>query len=264
MTSPLEEFFIDMFGSDTEVVLGDSGIAIGFGEFLNLATAGFLDDVTPPKRNSPEYRETIVYVAQSDRLEDVASSLKGLYSDYGWRGVLDVMAEWVAQIENAPLTRSARYRDVTGTVELKTIIVIEATEEQRLRMAADKQQKIMKEEGLAPHLAFQQGLADTEAGIGLTERWYPYFRAALQAAHTTRDRRAVIAELFKSPFRDNPKEMVQGGLVLGTAAYGVRHQFEMAARFEEIAQGREAVHDPSVSPGWNGGGFMQRSALRRK
>lgn len=235
-----------------------------FRELLAMSDEVFSQAPSAPQRGSAEYRETITFVAEQDSLDGVHSALKHLYVDYGWRGPVDVMAEWIAQIENAPLTRNPRYRDLTGTVELKTIIVIDATEEQRLRMAAGKQAAYQEEDGVAPHVAFQQGLADTEAGIEMTARWYSYFRAALAAAHTTGDRRNVVAELFKAPGRKDGNELVRGGLVLGTAAYGVRHQYEMAARYEETARGREAVYDPSVSPGWNGGGYMRRSALRNK
>lgn len=266
MTSPLEEFFADLFGKDTKVVLGDTGMEVTFDQFLELATGGAFDDEPPaPRRDSQEYRETITYVAEMDHLDGVISALKGLLEDYGWRGPVDVMAEWIAQIERSPLTRDSRFRDMTGVVDLATIIVMDADEEQRLRIAADKKEKYTAEEGLPPHVAFQKALADTESGIELTRRWQPYFRAALSAAHTARDRRAVVAELFRSPGRKDPQELVRGAMVLGTAAYGVRHHDEMAAQMDAVAPRREASHDPSVAPGWNnGGGYMRRTALRRR
>lgn len=265
--SNLEDFLADLIGPDTSIVLGDTGVEMTLSDFLTLASVGAFDDddVTPPKRDSADYREAITSVATSDSLEHVINALKCLHADYGWRAVLDVMAEWIGQIERAALTQDDRYRDLTGTVDLRMIIVVDADEEQRLRIAADKKEKYVTEEGLAPHLAFQKGLAETEAGIELTSRWYPHFRAALAAAHTTHDRRSVIAELFKAPFRADPDELIKGAMVLGTAAYGVRHHEAMSARFEEVADGREASTDPTVAPGWNsGGGYMRRTALRSR
>jgi len=264
--SSLEEFFADLFGENTKVVLGDTGIEVGFNEFLDMATGGAFDDGPPaPRRDSQEYRETITYVAGLDRLEVVISSLKGLLEDYGWRGPVDVMAEWIAQIERSPMTRDGRFRDMTGVVDLATIIVMDADDEQRLRIAADKREKYTAEEGLPPHLAFQKALADTDNGIDLTRRWQPYLRAALSAARTTGDRRAVVGELFRAPGRKDPQELIQGAMVLGTAAYGVRNHDAMVAQMDAVAPGREASHDPSVAPGWNnGGGYMRRTALRRR
>jgi hypothetical protein len=265
----MDEFLADLFDPNVATVIdtgAEEGAAGFLAEFLALALAA-VDDAqppAPPKRDSAEYAQAIATVAHMDDLERVIGALRLLWNDYGWRGPIDVMSEWIAQIETAPLTRDSRFRDLVGAVDLRTLIVIEATEEQRLRMAADKQQKL-QQEGLAPHLALQQGLAETEAGINLTKRWLPYLHAALVAAHTSRDRRAIAAELFKSPDRKDPTELIKGAAILGTAAYGVRHHDAMAARYEEVAQGREVVSDASISPGWNnGGGYMARSALRRK
>jgi hypothetical protein len=263
--SSLEDFLADLIGPETMVVLGDTGATVNLATFLALA-AGELDDapITPPKRDTPEYRETITHVAETDEMDRVVNALGCLHDDYGWRGPADVMAEWALQIERTPVMADQRYRDMTGAVDLRQIIVIDPTEEQTLRIAADKQQRYQEERGLPPHEAFREALADTERGLELGRRWYPYLRAALAAAHTTRNRRAVLAEIFKAPGRKDRDELIRGAMLLATVAYGARHHDAITARYEEIGEGKEATHDPAISPGWNaGGGYMKRSALRR-
>lgn len=262
----VEAFLAELIGPDTRIALGEGEATVSIAEFAELTAlvADLRDVVAPPRRDSFEYREAIAYVAELDELDRVMGALDLLHDDYGWRGPADVMTEWVLQMDRHPLTQSSRWRDMTGVVDLTQVVVIRADEEQRLRIAADKKE-LYEAQGLPPHEAFQKGLAQTEAGIALCERWMPYFHAALRAAHTTGDRRAVLGELFRAPGRTDRTELIKGASVLGTAAYGIRHHHSMTARFEEVAAGREATHDPSIAPGWDtSGGYMTRSALRRK
>lgn len=261
--SDLENLLNELLDPETAVDVG--GVELTLAEFLAIADA--LDtepaEVTPPKRDTPQYRDAILAVSELDDLKTVVSALRQLHDDYGWRGPVDVMAEWVGQIERTEFY-SPRYRDLTGTVDLTRIIVIDADEEQQLRMAADRQHKYRTSQGLAPHAAFQEALAQTEQGLSLTRRWHPHLRAALTAAHATGDRRAVVAELFRAPGRTDREELIKGAMVLGTAAYGVRHHQALASRFDEVANGRESVTDPSITPGWGEGASVSLSALRRK
>jgi hypothetical protein len=260
--SDLEAFMAELLGPDTTVVMDGTGLEVDLNTFLSMAMA-ILDDDTPPKRSTPEYAQLIAHVAHLDELHRVVGSLQHLHSDYGWRGPLDVMSEWIAQMENSPAARDPKFRDLTGAVDLTTLLVIHVDDEQRLRLAADKKEQY-EAKGLPPHEAFRRGLAETEAGIALAQRWLPYFRAALSAAHTAKDRRAITAELFKAPGRTDREELLKAAMVVGTAAYALRHHDALAARHEAVTDGSEVTHNPAIAPGWNaGGGYMPRSALRR-
>lgn len=254
----------ELLDPDTVIHLGDTEETITLGEFMALAGVE-IGRPAPPKRGSEEYRDTIRHVATVDDVEQVGSAIQCLYEDYGWRGVADLMVDWTFQIDHAEPFRDPRYREpLSGAVDIAQIVAIHPDEEQKLLLAADKKNRYVEEQGMVPHEAFQKALTETEEGLAFMQRWYPYWRAALRAAHTTHDQRAVLAEYFKAPERTDRASFLQAALVLATAAYGARHHDAMAARFERAAEGVPVSHDESITPGWGaGGGYLSRSFLRQ-
>lgn len=216
---------------------------------------------TPPPYGSPQYRETITHVTEHDELEGVIGAVDALYDDYGWRGPLDLMTAWVQQMDRSPQMHHG-YRDMTGAVDVTQFVVVHVDEEKELRIASDRAQRYAQR-GLPQHEAFQKGLKDTRTGLELAQYWHPYFRSAFAAAHATGASRLVRAELFKAPARKDRKALCEGAVLLGTIAYGARHQEEMYDRYQQVGKGREALSHPAISPGWDVGGYLSRDAMKR-
>ncbi|MFC4328307.1 hypothetical protein ACFPC0_10765 [Streptomyces andamanensis] len=256
-----ETFMEELLRPDTEFTIGDTGETMTFAQLMALA-----DGAPPPapKRGTDEYRQLVSYVAQQDDVEGVGNMILGMQEDYGWKAVLDVMAEWALQVERGAATQEDRFREpLSGAVDMARLIVIHADEEQKLLIATDKKNQYVKT-GLPAHEAFRKAAQDTEASLTFLQGWYPYYSAALRAAHTTGDRRAIVAELFKAPGRQETQGLVQSALILATAAYHVRHYNEMHVAMQAAAGDAPVAHDESIAPGWGNGGYVRRTFLRKE
>ncbi|MFE2934885.1 hypothetical protein [Streptomyces sp. NPDC059278] len=232
-----------------------------------------------PERGSADYIQTLEAVAELEDQEDVTNALSGLWGDFGWRGLLDMMVEWVLQIDTHPNLRPES-RDMFGVVDISTIIMLNPDEELMLHIAARHTKKsAAREEDIAPHEAFKRSMEMTERVAELGARWQPTFHAAFKAATecakaqsvvlsgqranggTAQNRweetairearQKVFAALFRGPTRTDRQELMSVAMMFATAAMGVRNSPEMLRKFNSI--GREhVVESEEINPRWNG------------
>lgn len=207
----------------------------------------------PPKRGTPGYREVIQAVAWTEELEKVINALKNLWDEYGWRAVLDVMAQWVRQIDAHPQL-DPRSRDMSGVVNIATVLVTNPDEDHVLRMASDLSTDYIQQ-GVAPHEAFRKGMDIATQAVKLAQDWLPHLRAAFAAARedTPDPDRAVFAALFHGPGRTDKHDLIQAAVLLGTAAMGVRNRDKLTKAAEHLPPGHTLVDNGEINPLWKSG-----------
>lgn len=248
-------------------------------EFAAAFSAAFSTVPEVPERGSDDYIKTLELIAELEDQETVSNALNGLWEDFGWRGMLDMMVEWVLQIDTHPNLRPGA-RDMFGVVDISTIIMIKPDDELMLHIAARHTKKAAaREEDIAPHEAFKRSMEMSERVAELGTRWQPTFRAAFKAATECAQgqsvvlpgqranggpaqdrweetairaaRQQVFAALFRGPNRTDRTELMSVAMMLATAAMGVRNAPELLRKFDRV--GRERVADSeAINPRWNG------------
>lgn len=214
----------------------------------------------PPRRGTDSYHSLIWRIATLEELEKVTAALSGMWELYGWRGVLDVMAAWVIQIQDHP-NADPEVRGVDGAVNIAVILVTEPDEDHLLRMAHDIARDAIAA-GQAPHEAFKLALERSQNAVGLTRRWLPHIRNAFVTARdessTFNRERLVFADLYHGPGREDRHELIQIAILLGTAAMGVRNKQALARAARDLTPGRIVVDNGEINPRWKSG-YKRRS-----
>ncbi len=159
-------------------------------------------------RDHPQARRgTRSYLTNLGRVADLVEEmtlperdllLRQTYDAYGWRGVLDFVARWMSQIERSPAIDNAG-RDLTGTIDIGSLIKFDADEAEALEHAIDLASR-------STDLPFHEVLAQEMERFRFTREvlndWKPALRAALAQAHRDPDDYdAIWVALFKSPRR---------------------------------------------------------------
>ncbi|MEV6400522.1 hypothetical protein AB0M39_38050 [Streptomyces sp. NPDC051907] len=248
------DLLAELFGEDADIVIEDTGAQVDLPEFAGVLASLTPAEPVPPKRGSDEYMDVVRQVARLEVATQAVNALHIFWDDFGWRGPLDLMTEWVIQIEHHPNTADES-RDMFGVVDLGTIVMLKPNEEHLLRIASRQSRDPEIAEGLAAHEAFSYALSLTERAVNVGAAWKPAFRAAFAAAHepdlTAKDRRrAVFAALFRGPGRTDKRELLQAALMLATAAMGVRNREQLTENFLKSRQ--DSVYDTGqINPSWS-------------
>jgi len=214
---------------------------------------GILKDISRPRRGTPGYHRVLEHLAEVEELEKIINAMKHLWADFGWKGILDLMAKWVRQIDTHPHL-DADSRDALGVVNIGTIIMIGADEEQVLRMAADHAKDMGTH--LPPHQAFRQALHTSQRAAELARAWEPHFHNAFAAARETPyNERYVFAALYHAPGRENRHDCIQAALMLATAAMGVRNRPQLTRAFlrSGLPDDGTFIDNGAINPRWRAG-----------
>lgn len=89
----------------------------------------------PPRRGTPAYRHALRQLTQAPPDTGIAG-LVSVWNIYGHHGVADAMTQWVADIDNAPLSQHPRLRDMFGAVRITALL--NHDEERALRTATQQ------------------------------------------------------------------------------------------------------------------------------
>jgi hypothetical protein len=224
MEKTVGSLLADMFNVATEdLVLTVEETEFSLADLIEMMIAAEDSAPVPPQRGSAAYLDTIRTVSKEEELPRVTHALACLWRDYGWRGPLDVMVQWVHQIEHAEFLPPS-VRDMFGAVRIDHILLIEPGDETVLQLAADHAEEAVAEEGAAPHEAFSEGLRMSEFAFTVARQWRPVLDDAFRAeARNCQDRRGVFAALYRGPGRADGETLIQAALLLATAAAVVRN-----------------------------------------
>lgn len=238
----LTEFVLSLMDDDSE--------REALGQILTPLLMEAFAAPTPPRRGSDDYMEAITVLANTDELQTALRGMSILWGDYGWRGPLDLMTEWILQIDTDPQAGPGD-RDMFGVIDIGRLILLDPEPEKLLEIATENLRNPEYTNGAKPHEAFKESMRLSERAVTVGLAWRPALRAAFAAARelggqkhlfhrqgvpvaseaqqqameeseVAEVRRRVFAALFHGPGRTDRTTLFQAALMVGTAAIGVR------------------------------------------